>query len=216
MKSEEFRRLIEIGDLDGLRAALDACPDLARQPIRWYLNQWNESEPLHYVSDCIFNRRLTNGREGEIATLLLAHGAALDGTVGHESPLIGAVSLGAGKVVRVLVEAGANVECIAVFGARALHWAAWTGNVGIVRLLLTRKPDLEARCAKYGATPLFWAVQGYGPHGPRNKQDQVGAARALLEAGACANTSNRDGVSVRDLARQCAGSDMSELLERRT
>jgi uncharacterized protein len=214
MIDEEFRKLVETGDVDGLRSALAAEPEFARRTIRWYLNQWNESDPLHYVSDCVGNGWLTNGREGEIAAALLAAGAALEGSGGRESPLIAAASLGAQKVAQVLIEAGADVERSAVFGARALHWAAWTGEAGIVRLLLTRKPDIEARCAEFGATPLFWAVHGYGPKGPRDKKDQVGAARALLEAGARVDTSNKHGQTALDLAKGCARDDLYELLSR--
>jgi len=75
MNSDQFRELIERGDVGNLRRALDSEPALANQPIRWFLNQQNESDPLHYVSDCVGQGWLTNGTEGEIAEILLAHGA---------------------------------------------------------------------------------------------------------------------------------------------
>ncbi len=214
MIQDDLRKLIEAGDVAGLRDALGADPARANRTIRWYLNQWNESDPLHFVCDCIGNGRLTNGREGEIAALLIAHGAAVDGSAGRESPLIAAASLGAEKVAKVLNDAGADPERTALFGARALHWAAWTGEAGIVRQLLARKVKIEPRCAEFGATPLFWAVHGYGPHGPREKKDQVDAARLLIAAGAAIGTTNKEGTSAREMARTAARSDMSELLER--
>jgi ankyrin repeat protein len=213
MTDDDFRRLLETGDAENLRAALGVEPARANATIRWYLNQWNESDPLHFVSDCIGNGWLTNGREGEIAALLIENGATIDGSAGRESPLIAAASLGAGKVAQVLNDAGADPERTALFGARALHWAAWTGEAGIVRQLLARKVEIEPRCTEFGATPLFWAVHGYGPQGPREKKDQVDAARQLIAAGAAIGTTNKEGTSAREMARTAARSDMSELLE---
>jgi hypothetical protein len=60
---EKFRRLIEQGDVDGLRSALASDAGLANRPIPWHLNQDNESEPLHYVSDCV-RQRMADERQG--------------------------------------------------------------------------------------------------------------------------------------------------------
>lgn len=209
---DRLRKLIDSGNVEDLRAALASEPTLASGTVRWHLNQWNESDPLHYVCDAVFNGWLTNGRESEIARALLESGAALNGTAGRESPLIAAASLSAGKIAAVLLDAGADVERTAGFGARALHWAAWCGDADAVQLLLAHRADVEARCSEYGATPLFWAVHGYGPDGPRSKSGQVGAARALLAAGARIDTANKHGDTALEMARRCARPDMSELL----
>jgi len=214
MTVEALGVLIKAGDVDGIRDALAREAALANQTIRWFLNQENESDPLHYVSDCIGHRWLTNGNEGAIAEVLLAHGAAIEGTGNRESPLIAAASLGAERVAKVLVEAGADLEPTSIFGARALHWAAWVGTPATVELLIAHKADIEARCSEFGASPLFWAVHGYGPHGPTPKADQVGAARLLIEAGASVETSNKQGLSALELSRQFRNGDMHELLRR--
>src|ERR1700676_5698172 len=116
MNVDDFRLLIEKGNVDGMRGALESEPALANQTIRWFLNQQNESDPLHYVSDCFGHGWLINGREGEIAEVLLAFGAAIEGTEDRESPLIGSASLGAEKVSKVLVEAGAPRDTPPIFG----------------------------------------------------------------------------------------------------
>jgi uncharacterized protein (DUF2235 family) len=85
MSDDTFRRLIEQGDVEGVRRALERDSTLANRTIRWHLNQDNETDPLHYVSDCVSQGWLTNGRESELAELLLAHGAAIDGNEGRES-----------------------------------------------------------------------------------------------------------------------------------
>lgn len=210
--NDNFRRLIEQGDVEGVQRALERDPSLANRTIRWHLNQDNESDPLHYISDCFSHKWLTNGREGELAKLLLAHGAAIDGSQGRESPLIGAASLGAEKVSTVLIEAGADLEAAAVYQARALHWAAWVGSSLTVQLLVSRGVAMEVKDSEFSATPLFWAVHGYGPNGPE-KKDQVGAARILLAAGANARTFNKEECSALAMAETCKSRDMYELLK---
>jgi uncharacterized protein len=211
---DEFRILIERGDAEGLRRALDADAGLANRPIHWYLNQQNESDPLHYISDCYGNGWLTTGKEGELAELLIAYGANLNGSGGGETPLIGSASLGAESVSKVLVEAGAELEATSIFGSRALHWAAWMGAASTVDLLLAHGAVIEARCSEFGATPLFWAVHGYGPSGPKLKRDQVGAAQILIKAGARVETANKHGLSALELSKLCDGRDMYEVLHR--
>jgi uncharacterized protein len=213
MSDDSFQRLIEQGDVDAVRRALEHDSTLANRMIRWHLNRDNESDPLHYISDCVSQGWLTNGREGELAELLLAHGAAINGNDGRESPLIASASLGAEKVSTVLIEAGAALEATSIYQARALHWAAWVGASRTVEQLVARGAELEAKDSEFGATPLFWAVHGYSPNGP-DKKDQVGAARILLAAGANARTSNKQGRSAVELADTCANRDMYELLKR--
>src|SRR2546421_6071270 len=102
MTDDKFRLLIEQGDVGGVRRALEADPELANRTIRWHLNQNNESDPLHYVSDCVGSGWLETGVEGKIAELQLASGAQINGTPGRESPLIASASLGAELVSKVL------------------------------------------------------------------------------------------------------------------
>lgn len=198
--------------MHAVRRALASDSGLANRAVRWFLNQENESDPLHYVSDCVAQGWLTNGKEGEIAALLLAHGAAINGSEGRESPLIAAASLGAERVSRVLIKAGAKLESASVFGARALHWAAWMGMPSTVELLIAHGADIEAKCSEFQATPLFWAVHGYGPDGPKKKNDQVGAARLLIEAGAKVDTVNRGGLSALEASKLCVSGEMYDLL----
>jgi uncharacterized protein len=212
MTDDKFRLLIEHGDISGVRSALEAAPELANRTILWHLNQDNETDPLHYVSDCVANGWLRNGSEDQIAELLLAFGAELNGTPGRESPLIGSASLGAERVSKVLIAAGADLERTSIFGSRALHWAAWMGASATVDLLIARGAEIEVKDSEFSATPLFWAVHGYGPNGSPNKTDQVGAARLLINAGANPRTANKQGLSALALAETCEHQEMYELL----
>jgi ankyrin repeat protein len=214
MKTDDFRLLLEQGDVDAIRRALASERILANQTIRWGPNQQNESDPLHYVSDCVSNGWLTNGMEAKITQVLLEFGAAIEGTENRESPLIGSASLGAEAVSRVLIEGGAALERTSVFGSRALHWAAWLGAATTVEMLVARHADIEARCSRFGATPLVWAAHGYGPNGPRVKKDQVTVVKILLQAGAAAAATNNNGLTALELSKLCGNRDMYELLNR--
>ncbi len=215
MDDQDFRQLMEQGDAAGVREALESNPDLANRTIRWHLNQDNESDPLHYVSECVAQGWLVNGAEAGITRLLLEHGPRIEGSDGRESPLLGSASLGAEAVSRVLIEGGASLEATALFGARALHWAAWLGSEATVACLIAHGAEIEPRCTEFGATPLFWAVHGFGPNGPRQKRDQIGAAQRLIEAGAAVHTANRQGRSALDLAKLFPSRAMYEMLSER-
>jgi len=210
--ADDFGVWIAAGDVGRVRAALEDDSSLASRAIAWHLNQDNLSDPLHFVSDAVGHGWLRNGTEAEIAGLLLAHGAAVEGSDGRESPLLAAVSLGAERVARRLLEAGADCERTSVFGARAIHWAAWLGLPASVAMLVGCGAEIEARCSEFGATPLYWAVHGYGPQGPRNKSGQVAAAGILLEAGADSTTTSRSGQSALALAALAADDAMARLL----
>ena len=199
------------GEPEALQAALQADPALANQTIHWTLNQENQSDPLHYVSDCVFHEWLTNGTEAEIAALLLKHGAAINGTAGRETPLIGSASLGTQSIAKLLIEAGADLEATSVFGARAIHWAAWLGSAQTVDQLISHGAAIEVTCSQYNATPLIWAVHGYGPHGPKKKRSSRGRtlthpSRRSLQA------LNKHGQTLLELAKQCVNTDMYDLL----
>lgn len=216
MSDERFRLLIEAGDLQGLQGALASDPEWANQSVSWFLNQKNESDPLHYVCDCVFNGLLDEVRASEIVKMLIKYGALIEGTEGRESPLIAATSLGVETVAKLLIDSGANLEAIAVFGARPLHWAASMGLPSTVEQMIQRGAALEAKCTEFGATPLYWAVVGFGPHGPNKKRDPIGSAKVLLDAGAMADTTNKQGTSALECSKQADSNEMYELLIRYT
>ena len=214
MSDEKFRLLIEAGDLQGLKDALESDPELANQSVGWFLNQKNDSDPLHYVCDCVFNDWLDDARASKIAALLIENGALIEGTKGRESPLIAATSLGTEGVAKLLIDSGANLEATAVFGARPLHWAASVGLPSTVERLIQHGAELEAKCLEFGATPLYWAVFGFGPHGPSRKRDPVESAKVLLDAGASVDTTNNQGISALKCSQQADSNEMYQLLIR--
>jgi len=88
------------------------------------------------------------------------------------------------EAVRLLAEHKWPVDASLENGQTALHYAAWHGNVAMVRTLLEHGAPVNVFESEHGGSPLAWALHGslHGWH--RDTGDYVGVARALLEAGA--------------------------------
>src|SRR5687768_1150884 len=143
MDMQAFRKLIEAGDVESVKNALAADPLLANGTVVWGLRQERESDPLHFVCDCVSEEWIDAEKAAELARVLLAHGATVDGTNGRETPLLGATSLGAEKVANMLIESGADIKATSIFGAGPLHWAAYMGLPSTVDLLVQRGAEIE-------------------------------------------------------------------------
>jgi hypothetical protein len=73
-------------------------------------------------------------------------------------------------------------------GGTALHAAAYSGSADIVRLLLDRGANLEARDSSWDSTPLTWAMVGSGERPGQNPgADWIATVRTLIGAGASSN-----------------------------
>jgi ankyrin repeat protein len=96
--------------------------------------------------------------------------------------------------VRLMLEAGWPVDTPGQFGATALHWAAFHGNLEMTREILRHHPTLELKSREYSDTALSWALYGSGNGWHRDTGDYVGTIRALLDAGAALppNPEDRD------------------------
>ncbi len=216
MDMQAFRKLIEAGDVDSVKNALAADSLLANGTVVWGLRQECESDPLHFVCDCVSEEWIDAEKAAELARVLLAHGATVDGTNGRETPLLGATSLGVEKVANMLIESGADIKATSIFGAGPLHWAAYMGLPSTVDLLVQSGAEIESKCTEFGATPLFWVVHAFGPRGPNNAEGQIAAANKLVRAGAIIDTTNKDGLTAIDCSRRARSSEMHDLLVQAT
>lgn len=203
--------MIAEGDLEALKAALEQDPDSANATIHWGEQGKNKSDPLHFVSGCVFGGVLQSDVSGEIAQMLLAAGAEVNGRL-DETPLIGATSLGVTEVAHVLIDADADIHAVALFGASALHWASYMGMPTVVQALVDRGGRIEDKCTEFASTPLFWAAQGYSRYGPEIKSGQVEAAEILIKAGADLGTTNAEDESVLERSRESDTNAMTDLL----
>lgn len=86
------------------------------------------------------------------------------------------------EIVRMLVEAGADINFISGEGYTLLKSAAEALNVEMVRALLDMGAATDGETQRYTTTPLYVAVQ----------QDDLEIAKLLLDAGANPNAQNVD------------------------
>ena len=107
------RALMEIlnnGAIESLERQLVEWPDLPRTRFVWETCAIGPCPPLGYLAQARFNGLIRHDRSGELAELLLARGAPVDGQQGDgETPLITAASYREPCVAAALIKAGANL-----------------------------------------------------------------------------------------------------------
>jgi hypothetical protein len=181
----DVRAAIQNGDVTALRNCLALDRSRANALIHWGNCDCVHTHPLHFVSDMLFNRVLQKGKELPLVEALLEAGACVDFRKEdkHETPLIGAASLGAEDVGLRLLDAGAAPELRGEWGETALHWAALLGEDRLAARLISGT-DLNLRDAKYNSTPLGWAVHGWCNPPAGNQGHQREVTQLLVAAGA--------------------------------
>jgi hypothetical protein len=85
--------------------------------------------------------------------------------------------------VALMLDLGFDARVIGPDHTDALHWAAFHGNVEMVRMLLRHDPPIGVKDPVHGGTPLDWCVYGSVCGWAKNRGDFAAAARLLLEAG---------------------------------
>jgi len=147
LKTEvERRRILDARDVDGLRALLERRPELAWQRMRHWCDHPSGPSPLGYVAMLRYDTTTGAWREvsstGELARMLIAAGAPVDGLPGDaETPLITAASYGDAELAAVLIAEGADREAVSgetsggVPGGTALRHAAVFGMTGVAEVL---------------------------------------------------------------------------------
>lgn len=143
----ELRELLDSGDAGRLAELLAEEPGLATARMERTCDHPAGASPLGYVAMLRYDTSRGEWRDvkgaGEVASVLLAAGALVDGDPGEpETPLITAASYGDASVARVLIEAGANLEARAaddsggVPGGTALLHAAVFGMTDVLDVLV--------------------------------------------------------------------------------
>ena len=120
-------------------------------------------------------------------------------SVQGSSPLLMAVNLGNAKIVKVLLDNGADPEIKGVFGATPLIRAVIEEHYDVLALLLEYGVLLDRRDDS-GNTALMHAVE----------DGSIEAVKSLIAAGADTNLKNEAGMTLQEIA---ADSDESELVE---
>ena len=124
------------------------------------------SNNLHNPSPVILENRPTHlhtaASSGDLQSCLkiLRSGCIPVNSVDSDgsTPVICAARSGNAKVIEVLIGAGANLEISDVEGWSPLHWAAETGQLHVIGVLLDRCPVLINHRDKRGLTALHVAA----------------------------------------------------------
>ncbi|KAL4798318.1 ankyrin repeat-containing domain protein [Aspergillus venezuelensis] len=142
-------------------------------------------------------------RAPEYVSALLARGASVDPSDSHgRTPLTRAVIAQDLLTVQVLLDAGADVDSADITGRSPLHHgAALFRGAEIVSLLITAGADIDAQNGA-GNTPVHCAGAMYN----------LGAARVLLDAGACLDVVNGGVMSAGDVLERFGFMDVEGLL----
>jgi ankyrin repeat protein len=111
------------------------------------------------------------------------------GLIGKQRPevhllIIGAALRNNARAVAMMLNAGWPANVSGNHDHTALHWAAFHGNVEMIRALLSHEAPLEAEEQQYKATPLGWALYGSEHGWQRDAGDYPRTVQLLLEAGA--------------------------------
>ncbi len=130
----------------------------------------------------------------EVVELLLSHGANVHAlNVSNQTPFHVAVGVGAapGNVIQMLIDHGVEVNQQDGLGISPLHSASYGGQIDIVKQLLSHGADLRVIAGSSGWTPLG-SIIGNGDF----RSGQLGVATFLLDQGASAKETDRNGLSM--------------------
>ncbi len=124
----------------------------------------------------------------------------------QDAPLVMAAYEGHTDIVKLLLEAGADVKAVdPSMKATALHAAAYAGRTEAARLLIQHHIDINKQGPKNGYTALHDAIW----------QNNIETARVLIEAGANLNLKAHSGETPLDFAKSRNRKEIVVMIERK-
>jgi hypothetical protein len=136
-----------------------------------------------------------------ILSLLIEHGADIEGRSFDGTPLHHAASYGRVQIGQCLLDLGANINARDDDRDTPLMNAVYEGHVEFARMLLERGAVIDAQ-GYYGETALHRAI----------RLEHTQAVQLLLEHGADLNVRDNDGKTSSELASLCGNQEIVELL----
>ncbi len=139
---------------------------------------------------------------------LIADGANVDELDPNgDAPLVMAAYLGHTDIVRLLLEAGADVTAVDPgMKATALHAAAYAGRTEAAALLIQHGIEINRQGPKNGYTALHDAIW----------ENNIDTARVILEAGADLTLKSHNGETPLDFAKSKHRREIVAMIEART
>ena len=203
-------KLVRNGDYHGMSVALDDGADPNGKPGKPPIWQAAQSGDLKAVKILLAHKADPNieSRLGtpmtaavysdrpEVVRTLIQAGANPNGDKkGHWHPICMATSV---AVLRVLLDAHADIEAQQEEGLRPLHIACTSGNAGIANLLISSAAKVDA-IDDAGNTPLMSLAfhSGFAD----SEDEKVKIAQHLVEAGANLQMKNEAGLTAYDMAK---------------
>jgi ankyrin repeat protein len=98
--------------------------------------------------------------------------------------IIGATTRNNTKAVELMLDAGWPSAVFNDQNQTPLHFAAWHGNLAMVRALLAHQAPVNVFETEHGGSPLGWVLHGSLNSWHRDSGDYAGVTRELLAAGA--------------------------------
>ena len=125
----------------------------------------------------------------------------------RDAPLVIAAYKGYTEIVKLLLEAGADITAVdPEMKATALHAAAYAGRTDAARVLIAYKIDIDKQGPYNGYTALHDAVW----------QNSIETAKVLIEAGANLKIKSKDGQTPLELAKAKGRREIVALMEQKT
>lgn len=122
-----------------------------------------------------------------------------------DAPLVMAAYLGHADIVRMLLDAGADLAAVDPgMRATALHAAAYAGRTEAARVLVERGIDIDKQGPVNGYTALHDAIW----------QNNIETAEVIINGGANLHLKNHDGQTPLDFARAKHRKEIVALIER--
>ncbi|MCY4157511.1 MAG: ankyrin repeat domain-containing protein [Gammaproteobacteria bacterium] len=116
------------------------------------------------------------------------------------------------SIVKLLLDAGADVDASTNEGSTALMNTAWHGHEDIARLLIDAGADVDAR-NDYGTSALMYAVaKSPSPQSWAAWERKMNIARLLIDAGADVNAKSAGGGTALMWAEEKGYTEFAELL----
>jgi uncharacterized protein len=147
-------------------------------------------------------------RKDDVAKVkaLIAEGADVDELDGGDAPIVMAAYLGHTEIVRLLLEAKADVTAVDPgMQATALHAAAYAGRTDAAKLLIEHGIEIDRQGPKNGYTALHDAIW----------ENNIDTARVLIEAGASLTLQSHAGETPLDFARAKKRKEIAAMIEQK-
>lgn len=151
--------------------------------------------------------KAVQANDADAVKALIAKGADVDELDSNgDAPLVIAAYRGYTEVVRLLLEAGADVAAVDPgMKATALHAAAYAGRTEAAKLLIAHGIEIDRQGPQNGYTALHDAIW----------QNNVETAQALLDAGANLDVRSHSGQTPLQFAQSKHRTEIVRLIEHR-